>query len=86
MILIQFLFTKHRYCTVLSTLDSWAKFKQEPKSAAVKGDPLKTNAFSLCYKAITKSWVDDFQRQHLLFLTNCSNFLIFRGQQAKTGV
>ena len=27
-------------------LASWAKFKQEPKSAVVKGDPLKTNTFS----------------------------------------
>ena len=28
-------------------LASCGKFKQEPKSAAVKGDPLKTNAFSI---------------------------------------
>ena len=28
-------------------LASCGKFKQEPKFAAVKGDPLKTNAFSI---------------------------------------
>ena len=32
---------------------------------------------------VTKRWVDGFERQRLLFLTNCTNFLIFRGQQAK---
>ena len=41
------------------------------------------NLLVVCYKAITKIWVYDFQRQRLLFLTNCTNYLIFRGHQAK---
>ena len=41
------------------------------------------NLLVVCYKAITKIWVYDFQRQRLLFLTNCNNYLIFRGDQGK---
>ena len=33
-------------CLNFAQLASWAKFKQEPKDAAVKVDLLKTNAFS----------------------------------------